>query len=172
MLHHVQNRKYITYCSVVSVEPRHVHGWRVKKFREVWTRGFWDMCERTDRHADYNTSHPVTSHSAISYTTVRVIDLCLFSAANNIAWGFLAFCNSELWPMTLTVAHDLHRLNMNQHATYLDSVIAPPPHTRAYNRQIALYWTTKIVSKKWATKLHNPYTAAVENLLSEYWHAM
>jgi len=47
---HPQNRKYVTYCTVVTGGPSHGHSW-YRKFREVWTCGFWDM--RADRQTHW-----------------------------------------------------------------------------------------------------------------------
>jgi len=58
---HPQNRKYIMYCIVISGGLSHGHRWRVRKFHEVWTCGFWDMrgVRHTYRHASISNSQKI-----------------------------------------------------------------------------------------------------------------
>jgi len=51
--HHLQNRKYITYCTVVREDWAMTTGNMYRKFREVWTCGLWDTL--ADRYGDRET---------------------------------------------------------------------------------------------------------------------
>jgi len=61
---HPQNRKYVTYRIAVRKRPSHArpHVTRVKDLVKFGRVAF-QICKRTDRHADYNTSHPYWERS-------------------------------------------------------------------------------------------------------------
>ena len=62
--------------------PSHGHRWHMyRKFREVWTRGFWVMRE-TDRHADCNTSQP-SGNDVGQFHTFTFSDTQLFTGTNS-----------------------------------------------------------------------------------------
>jgi len=46
-----QNWKYLTYCTVIRVEPGYGHSNMYVNFREIWTCGF-EMCKQTNRSTD------------------------------------------------------------------------------------------------------------------------
>ena len=50
---HPQNRKYITYRTVVRGGPSHGHSNMYRTFGEIWTSGFWDM--RANRQTNRQT---------------------------------------------------------------------------------------------------------------------
>jgi len=63
---HLQNRKYITYSTVVRGRQSRGHSKMYRKFREIWTCGL-EIRERTDRQTDGQTDRHADCNTLPTY---------------------------------------------------------------------------------------------------------